>query len=460
MTFNGKFFILATTVILILALSFSAHTATYYYVSESSGDDANAGTSRELPYRTIAKAHEKAVAGDTVRVLKGTYDMRFYISRSGALGKPIVYEAEPGVVCAGFTIHASHIHIVGFEITNTANDWADGAGVHVLGRYNEIRSNYIHDVTRVGIQVFSPSPDSPEGSNCVVYGNKITRAGLAGIEVYGRNHLVELNDISHILQYPPKWTNPPSWADADGVHFKGSGHIIRKNRIDITLRDPENITPHIDCFQTYGPAYNIIFEQNFCNIPEDNMQGFMIEQINSPVRDIVVRNNVIKAFRPLNVQDSPNTVIVNNTLKSELFYRGRSAYGVELHRSPNSKVKNNLFYDVGRHSYPYLYMDSASSEGTEVGYNCHYISDGKPPTGTPRANDLWEVDPKLVDVFGNDFRLQAGSPLIDKGALLTGVKTDFDGVTRPQGSTHDIGAFEFTTYNNHLAPPINPMIIP
>jgi hypothetical protein len=188
------------------------------------------------------------------------------------------------------------------------------------------------------------------------------------------------------------------------------------------------------------------------------MQGFMIEQIDSPVRDIVVRNNVIKAFRPLEIQDSPNTVIVNNTFSSELSYRGGSAYGVELQRSPNSKLKNNLFYDVGRHSYPYLNMDSVSREGTEVGYNCHYISDGKPPTGTPGAHDLWQVDPKLISVVGNDFRLQAGSPLIDKGALLTGVKTDFDGVTRPQGSTHDIGAFEYI----HIPPkpPTNLRIIP
>ena len=450
-----RLFILLATIIPILGLPVSGQAVTYH-VDGASGNDTNVGTSREAPLRTIAKAHGKAVAGDTIRVLKGTYNTRTYISRSGASGKPIVYEAEPGVVCTGFTVKASYIHIVGFEISDTVNDWVDGAGVHVVGKYNEIRTNYIHDVTRVGIQIFSPSPDSPDGSNCVVRGNRVTRAGLAGIEVYGRNHLVEQNDISHILQFPQKWTNPPSWADADGLHFFGSGHIIRKNLIyDITLSDPENINPHIDCFQTYGPAYNIVFEQNFCNIPNDNMQGFMIEQKESPVRDIVVRNNVIKAFRPLNVWDCPNTVNVNNTFKSELFYRGGSAYGIELHNSPNSKVKNNLFYDVARHSNPYLYMDRVSSEGSDVGYNCHYISDGKPPAGSPRANDLWRVNPRLVKVLGNDFRLQAGSPLIDRGTLLTDVKDDFDGVARPQGLTHDIGAFEYTPVKKSPNPPTN-----
>ena len=65
--------------------------------------------------------------------------------------------------------------------------------------------------------------------------------------------------------------------DADGIRFFGSGLIIRRNRIyDITLNDPENIGLHIDCFQTWGPAYQITFEQNFCENLNDGMQEFMI----------------------------------------------------------------------------------------------------------------------------------------------------------------------------------------
>jgi hypothetical protein len=456
---SKRFFILLATIIPILGLPVFGQTVTYY-VSGASGDDISIGTSREAPLRTVAKARERAVAGDTVRVLKGTYDKRIYITRSGAPGQPIVYEAEPGVVCVGFTVKASYIYIVGFEITDTVNDWVDGAGVHVVGRYNEIRANYIHDVTRIGIHVEAPTRDTPEVQGCVVRQNRIIRAGLAGVSVSGRNHIVEGNEISHILQHPPKWTNPPSWVDADGIWFFGSGHIIRKNKVyDITLGDPENINPHIDCFQTYGPAYNIIFEQNFCHLPDQYMQGFMIEQINPPVGNIMIRNNVIKAFTPLNIWDCPGTSILNNTFKPELSYRGDSNYGAMLQRSPNSKIKNNLFYDVGRHSYPYLYMDSVSSEGTEVGYNCHYMSDGKPPAGKPRANDLWQVDPKLVNVSGNDFRLQAGSPLIDKGTMLVDVKDDFDGMARPQGLTHDIGAFEYTGVSKPRNPPTNLRIV-
>ncbi len=434
--------------------------AATYYVDATKGSDTNTGTSREAPLKTIAAGHQKAVAGDTVRVLAGTYAERVYITRSGGPGMPIVYEAESGVVCGGFTLHASYIHIVGFEIADTVNDWSDGPGVYVVGQYDEVRSNYIHDVTRHGVVIDARSRDSDQVQGCIVKGNRIVRAGLAGVGITGRNHVVEGNDISHILQHPPKWLDAPDWVDADGIWFFGSGHTIRKNRIyDIALSDPGNINPHNDCFQTYGPAYNIIFEQNFCSIPDQYMQGFMIEQIDPPVGNIMIRNNVIKAYTPLNLWDCPKASILNNTFKPELSYQGDSNFGIMLQRSPDSIVKNNLFYDVGYHAYPYLYIDEPSKPGTDIGYNCHYMSDGKPPAGTPRDHDLWQMDPKLVDVSANDFRLQPDSPLIDRGALLVEVTNDFDGVERPAGSSHDIGAFEYPKDSTKPNPPANLRIL-
>jgi len=444
---NLKCFFLVLSFLLIVPLTHypvSPIWAAIYYVDAITGNDTNQGTLRNTPLKTIQKAADKSAPGDTCLVRPGSYNERIHITRSGAPGQPIAYQAEGSVVTQGFRITADYIQIIGFEITDTINDWKDGAGIHLQGKYGEIKSNYIHDVTRVGIQVWASEKDSTETSNCIISGNRIVKAGLAGIEIYGRNHLVENNDISHTLQHPPKWSDVPSWADADGMRFFGSGHVIRRNHIhDITLTDPGNIDPHIDCFQSWGPAYNIIFEQNLCEILTDGMQGFMISETNAPVKDLVVKNNIIKAFRLLNVFDCENMVIVNNSFKSELSYKGASGYGIELHNSPNSKVKNNLFYDVYRHSYPYLYKDSASEIGLDVGYNCHYMSDGTPPGGSPWPNDLWQVDPKLVNVSANDFHLQPDSPLINAGIHLSEVANDYDGNSRPRGTSYDIGAFEF-----------------
>jgi len=40
---------------------------------------------------------------------------------------------------------------------------------------------------------------------------------------------------------------------------------------------------------------------------------------------------------------------------------------------------------VGDNRYPYFDTDAASRFGSMVGYNCHYISNGKSPTGSPRG---------------------------------------------------------------------------
>jgi hypothetical protein len=437
-------------------IMFSPLWAATYYINAAIGSDLKTGTSQAAPFRSIQKAADTMVAGDTAIVVTGIYNERVRISRSGNSTAPITYQAQGVTINHGFTIKADYINIEGFEITDTVNEWDNGAGIYLEGRNCEIKNNYLHDITRVGILIYDQDTDSLSTSECVVRNNRIERAGLAGIEVYGRNNLIEINDISHILQYPPKWTNPPSWADADGIHFFGSGHIIRKNSIhDILMSDAENINPHIDCFQTFGPAYNITFEQNYCDNPNDNMQGFMVEEMNAPVRNITVRNNIIKAFRVLNFWGCEYTVVTNNTFTSELTYSGTSGYGIELHNCPNSKVQNNIFYDVGRHAYPYLYVDSVSQTGLQVGYNCHYMSDGRPPSSSsflPRPTDLWMVDPNFVEISSNNFSLQANSPLIDAGINLPEVTNDFDDTQRPMGSGYDIGAFEYTAGADRVSP--------
>ena len=52
-------------------------------------------------------------------------------------------------------------------------------------------------------------------------------------------------------------------------------------------------------------------------------------------------------------------------------------------------------------------------------------------------------DPKFVNPAQGNFKLQKGSPAIDKGATLSDVPCDFDGNRRPAGSAYDMGAFEY-----------------
>jgi hypothetical protein len=51
---------------------------------------------------------------------------------------------------------------------------------------------------------------------------------------------------------------------------------------------------------------------------------------------------------------------------------------------------------------------------------------------------------QFVDAAADDYHLRSGSPAIDAGASLRdrGVMEDYDGVSRPQGTAYDIGAYE------------------
>jgi hypothetical protein len=422
-----------------------------YYVDASKGSDSNAGTTTEIAWKTIQHAADNMKAGDIGTVLPGNYDERVQVTRSGTAQAPIIFQARSSegraVVTHGFTIRADHVHVIGFEITDTVNEVDDGAGIFVVGSDCVISGNHIHDVTRPGIFLDAKDPDSPLTSHCIVRENIIERAGLTGIWISGRQHLVESNNISHTLQHPRKWVNPPGWADADGLRFFGSGHTIRKNHVhDIRLSDEGNHSPHIDALQTYGPAYDILIEQNLFDVPDDHMQGAMISSVNPPVRDLTFRNNIFKVFRGLNIwgeKDVPlhNVHILNNTFVGNLAFTGESMYAIELHHVRGGLVANNIFFNNGNHRYPYLGEDHA--EGTSSFNNCHFMNDGAPPKGIARSGDLWQMDPQFTNAAINDFRLAAGSRLIDAGRTLPQVSNDYSGVTRPQGKGYDIGAFEY-----------------
>lgn len=72
----------------------SGHTAEYV-VSVLNGDDGNPGTGAK-PFRTMQKAADVVVAGDTCTVRAGTYRETVTVTRSGEPGKPIRFLAAAG----------------------------------------------------------------------------------------------------------------------------------------------------------------------------------------------------------------------------------------------------------------------------------------------------------------------------------------------------------------------------
>ena len=110
-------------------------------------------------------------------------------------------------------------------------------------------------------------------------------------------------------------------------------------------------------------------------------------------------------------------------------------------------VTNSIVYFNNYWSYVFHGSDIYKSGGT-VSYSCSFplIS------GTGNISG----DPRFVNRYGSDFRLQPSSPCIDSGITLAGVPRDYSGTSRPidgdgvGGAQYDMGAYETGVYNGGI----------
>jgi hypothetical protein len=381
--------------------------------------DDNPGT-ETLPWRTIQKAADSVLAGDTVIVKAGTYDERITFA-SGTRGAPnqvITFRAEPrrSVTMWGFDTHDAHyLRIEGFNVTTDGSltGWTERNGVYVRSDHVEVVDNYFYDLKGAAVAGAS--------NGAYVADNQVYRS-QAGIHVSGANWVVERNEVERLFDH--------GGGDCDYSRFFGDDHVIRENYFHGTDFD-EIGSAHVDCFQTFDNngehAHNILFEGNVCY---DFHQGLMgSAAYHGNMSDLVFRNNVFAhgGAWGLCVYHIQNVTAVHNVF-ADIRY-----HGVGLREGATGEVRNNIFYNAGSNYW---------GEGVTGSHNILYRSDGViDPADYP--DDLVNVDPLPVDPAGDDYDIQAGSPAIDAG-MNVGVSTDIRGTPRPQGPAYDIGAYEFT----------------
>jgi parallel beta-helix repeat protein len=432
--FHGLFFAFCFLVFSFAIVHTSVHAAASYYVS-SSGSDTNSG-SQSSPWKTIQKAENTANSGDTVIVSTGTYTERVSVTRPG-----ITFQAQGTVTMNGFHVTADNAVVNGFEITNSSNsDEENGTGVYVRAKNCTIENNYVHDTAREGILLSDSSLTQTATQNCTVKNNKVYHAEMAGIVIQGQNHLVEGNEVWGTEQYGPLWPNPPSYIDADGLRYFGSGHTFRNNYIhDIPSDGVINVDPHTDCFQTWGdPAvgHDILFDSNLCVLPFDNnAKGLRAKawQEEGGAYNLTMRNNIIHTNMAGLFNGAHDITFLNNTFVGTL---GDDAQGIHFTNALNVTAKNNIFAYL-ENGVSQLYNEGGST--ITAGNNCVYKVGGN----RHDPGDVNGSDPLFVNTAAGDYHLKANSPCIDKG-VSDGVSTDKDGNARPQSAGYDMGAYEYT----------------
>ena len=400
----------------------AAHAATYYV--SPNGNDSSSGT-QSSPFRTVNRGVRALNAGDTLLVRGGIYpeSLMRTIPAGTSWDSKVRVAAYPGetvwlapdgaanVLSFGLNSERgqqqAYIEIDGINLDGTRiqNDivkvnWADGWYAHHIRVQNaELRGR-------------NDSPNSP------IQGILLT--GADNLPVTGGNEFINLRILNvgrTRLDQAIYIQSPNNLVDGceivghasggieiyNGYHGAGvpTGNVIRNNRIH------------------HGATIS------------ESVRGILIAGNNN-----LVYNNIISDLPARGMEDNAlwiyagsGNLVANNTLSRNAGFGLVVGYDYPV---PSNTVRNNLVVGSGQGDY----------------WN-------RNSTGTTSDHNLFGVDGRFMNAGGGDFRLQADSPAIDAGTLLSVVDRDRDGNRRPSGSTHDIGAYEFggTSSSSTGAPP-------
>jgi parallel beta-helix repeat protein len=375
----------------------SAQAATYYV--SLTGSDSNPGTQSQ-PFKTFARAVKPLRAGDTLYIRGGTWTQQLdlmntsgtssaWIKISGYPGETVTIRyAEPLVSgygpiksrgTRGYFIFENFV-LDGINMPNKTGWQIDSSNHHFVLRNLEIKNFRFHGVYVAGNYV--------EVNNCRIH-DQISVSGDSGQRWYG---IYFHNGSNGILQGNKVYNNP-----GGGLHlYPGpiSNIIVRGNSVYNNNRLSSSVVGGI-----------IVMGSSTSSISNARIYN-----------NLVYRNGTSSSgyASGIRIDASTGTKVWNNTVY------GNKTYGLHISGSAQSTVlQNNISYGNLRGNY---YKSGSSS--------------------TTYTNNL-TTDPKFVSASSNNFQLTSSSPAINKGVVISSVPNDYRNISRPRGSSHDIGGYEY-----------------
>ena len=420
--------------------------ATYYVAT--TGLDSNPGT-QASPWKTIQKAANTVVAGDTVYVRGGVYKEYVNIKTLGTSAKPVMYMAYPGelpiIDTTGLSdpgwggivklYGASYVTVSGFEIRNTPYEM----GVCITGA----TGGY---------------------SNIALIGLNIHNVGRSGIYAEMTNNLlIDSCTIDTTNSISPSNEEVSIIATSN---FEIKNCLIRNSSTDgLDCKDGcKNGSIHDNEIDGFNRTTTGVYLGTTGSIPQDNFKIYnnKIHDINGPGIVLCAEESPYPAITNVDVFNNliynngggfavwPNPFTRNFRIINNVFYNNGdeiAVYGSGSNAGVNSNciIRNNILAHSG--DYMLLFSDYSGSTAT-IDHNLFYDSTGKYllDPGMLGTNYV-KANPMFVNAAAFDFRLQAGSPAIGAGSATLAPATDFIGTLRPQGAAYDIGAYEYAALN-------------
>jgi hypothetical protein len=438
------------------ALVFSwiiAAQAGRYYVDQNhpGADDGNTGTS-DLPWKTITKANQTLVAGDTVCIKAGTYTAYISPANSGTSSKPITYINEgPEAVIISDAVYGiyldgkSYIVVQGIALCNldrflymrnnsshntiawctfdsarlTDGRVATWAGSVISGssQHNWIHhcrfSNYgYYTADDIGCVIDIGSEENRTDSTCynLIEDSRFFHGGHHVMGVYGKYNVIRNN-----------WFHNEPWsmgtADAD------RGAVLYGDR---------NLS-----FSGYSEnGGRTLFEGNrvaHSADPSDNngASGMSMNSSDNIVRFNTYFNNISAGLSMSLTSSYLQSITGNKVYHNTFFNTGHNPYDPSDHMScgigfgiysgsliiRDNVLKNNLLF---KHRIPFGEYNINTPDRTGIlavqVFENNWDGDSR---GNPQFVDADSLPGAPMDSLGPDLHLQALSPCIDSGTYLT-----------------------------------------
>ncbi|OAB47259.1 right-handed parallel beta-helix repeat-containing protein [Paenibacillus antarcticus] len=493
---------------------YAADTGTYYV--STAGDDNNPGTLTS-PWRTIQKAANTVLPGNTVYVRGGTYLEYVSIKVSGTQAGgyitfqnyldeiPVIDGNGKDVTGTNQALldlsNVNYVKVKGFEIRNliTTNQSLDPAGIRVRngGSYIQLLNNNVHHIENRatkgnahGIHVLGNSiqamtqidiQDNEVHHLITGSSESVTLSGNIDGFTIMRNQVYENNNIGiDVAGFYKACSSPCVDQTRNGVI---SGNTV--HHIDTSKNPAYGMGSHIAAGIYADGAANVLIERNHLYSNDFGISLASEEQGRS-TSDIRVQNNYIHhnygAGLIIGGSGSGNGGASNNKILNNTFVENDSlkqGYGeITLQwNNVNNQIMNNIMYSNSQKVL--LNKVGTNGSGNIFDYNLMYTIDGASgakwnwnrttystwATYTKATgNDSHSIfgDPLFIDKSQNNIQVKSGSSAIDKGSSLNvgeGVY-DYNGLARIQGKSVDIGAVEHVPSpgdDNPQPPEITPL---
>ena len=487
-------------------------TGTSWYVDNAASGGSHNGTSWANAWSSLASVNWSGIhPGDTLYISGGstskTYTESWSVGASGTASAPITIAVDAsnpshdGTVIfdyngdgdtstrVGVTVNHNYVTLSGnvnganhIQIVNLRNTSDRRASIGISGTSNI--GVIVDHVTFVN----DNNPIRLDNANGVTvrYCNITQLRGDAGIAVNGSSGAWDNNKIHDNYLEPMVHSGE---GGPDGIQGS-SGVSIYNNTIKEVTTSIATSNQHPDMMQMTG-NYLKVYGNDFINVGDSVFD--YDAYANSTPHDIWIYNNtfrIVTAIDPYpeyfrmycssgNITAITNVKIMNNTfidnddnasnIRMDTFRGNPTATGNE--------IKNNIWYNAGRGtSTPAFSIDDSTgftSTSFSIDANVYFQTSGTTSIrfrGTVYSAANWiaanephgsTAQPLFVSYapqnMSNDLHLQSGDVVaVDHGVSLAAYfATDKDGVSRPQGSAWDIGAYEYLASASAPAPPTN-----